>query len=564
MKYILFLLFTMSSVVYGQLTEYELDSLFHKAQIVFGEKTETEHYHKHSGNEDIHKCGLEFFTTIKKNIDAFKPSQRQILNTLLDRPSLDTSIVSPAGHFRVHFDTDGLNAPDYFSNEDHIQSAYAIAEVFDSVYQFEINTLGYPSPPPDKGRGGDDLFDVYILNLGNYYGVTAWEEEVTQGSGTYQTFMQIDNDYDGYFTEGFDGARVTAAHEFHHAIQLGNYVERYGTDAYWYEITSTSMEEFMYDNVNDYYGYFDHYFRNPERAFNRNNVSNLDGYDLCIWNIYLKERFGYDIIKRIWELMPEHKALKAIDLALKDPQYSSSFQDEYHNFGIWCFFTGHRYQPNQYFDEAKNYPVIDPLMTTYVSEIPVAFSVNPASNTYMQFTNITATKKDTLMALISNGDIAQALEDKGVTTSINYTLDKNPIQNGYSISGEYNYQLDAENSALFLMAEFLNNVLPNQGGSSGLLEDYAYPSPYDYRKYQDEVMVFNFSSLIKGEISLNIYTLSMERIYENKYYFVTNGTNKITWNARNNNGEKLDSGVYIYAIKHDAGVTKGKVVIVND
>jgi hypothetical protein len=37
----------------------------------------------------------------------------------------------------------------------------------------------------------------------------------------------------------------------------------------------------------------------------------------------------------------------------------------------------------------------------------------------------------------------------------------------------------------------------------------------------------------------------------------------ITWNALNNSGEKLVSGVYIYVIQNGDEITKGKVVIFN-
>ena len=59
-------------------------------------------------------------------------------------------------------------------------------------------------------------------------------------------------------------------------------------DTFFYEITSTAMEEFVYDSVNDYYAYMPSYFLSPQKAFAEN-----DGYNLAIWNIYLKENFGF-------------------------------------------------------------------------------------------------------------------------------------------------------------------------------------------------------------------------------------------------------------------------------
>ncbi len=41
------------------------------------------------------------------------------------------------------------------------------------------------------------------------------------------------------------------------------------------------------------------YFRNPATPMPLN-----DGYNLAIWNIYLEKRFGFDILKHQWELIP--------------------------------------------------------------------------------------------------------------------------------------------------------------------------------------------------------------------------------------------------------------------
>ena len=66
-----------------------------------------------------------------------------------------------------------------------------------------------------------------------------------------------------FLTKGINAARVTVAHEFHHAIQLGNYSYR-DSDLFFYELTSTSMEEFVFNSVNDYYNYLTDYFYFPQ------------------------------------------------------------------------------------------------------------------------------------------------------------------------------------------------------------------------------------------------------------------------------------------------------------
>ncbi len=122
----------------------------------------------------------------------------------------------------------------------------------------KLDFLGYLPPPSDNGEGGDNLYDIYVNDFTGLilYGQTKFD---FSDGGTGPSFMEIENDFSSYPTKGINAARVTAAHEFHHAIQLGSYIYR-ASDLYFYEITSTSMEEFVYDSVNDYYNYLENYF----------------------------------------------------------------------------------------------------------------------------------------------------------------------------------------------------------------------------------------------------------------------------------------------------------------
>src|SRR3972149_3832937 len=146
----------------------------------------------------------------------------------------------------------------------------------DSAYNFEVDYLGYPAPPSDNGMGGDNLYDIYIINLGGgLYGYTESEDDL--GGQKYTSFMVVDNDYAGYYSTGINGARVTLAHEFHHSIQMGNYILRF-----------------------DYTFYMSHYFNNTGKLFSQFIPLSSDGYDLAIWNLYIKENFDFSIIKRQW------------------------------------------------------------------------------------------------------------------------------------------------------------------------------------------------------------------------------------------------------------------------
>ncbi|MHA2101084.1 MAG: MXAN_6640 family putative metalloprotease, partial [Candidatus Kariarchaeaceae archaeon] len=265
-------------------------------------------------DENYEKCGLGLVASLVLNFERLTEEQQLILKPLLQRPTTDVSFVTPNGFFRVHYDTIGFNAPGYDLN--------LLADALDSTYRFEIDFLGYNIPPGDSAvnpdqppgdYGGDNRYDLYIGNLGSgTYGYTRFDElEVEPGSGRFTSYMHIHNSFAGFYSTGINGARVTVAHEFHHAIQGGNYIFRID-DSYFYEITSTAMEEFVFDDVNDYYAYITSYFNNPETA-----LPSTSGYNTATWNIFLQQHFDdYDIIKRQWELMPSTRAMNAISISL--------------------------------------------------------------------------------------------------------------------------------------------------------------------------------------------------------------------------------------------------------
>ena len=104
------------------------------------------------------KCGFGLVAGAQSHFNDFNFEQQNIIQDILSRPDRETSIVSPSGIFRIHYDTTGVHTPDYFNGiENTIQlSVDSLAIALDSSYNFEINKLGYDAPPSDGTDGGDD------------------------------------------------------------------------------------------------------------------------------------------------------------------------------------------------------------------------------------------------------------------------------------------------------------------------------------------------------------------------------------------------------------------------
>ncbi len=503
------------------------------------------------------KCLFSEILALKNNFDELTEKQKEGITKILSRPSTQTSVVSPSGRFRIHYDTTGYSAPSYSVEE--------AAAAIDYVYDYETGYLGYPPAPSDNGAGGDDKYDIYIANLGNVYGMTIPETDITSNTST--SFIQMDNDFFNFNTEGLDAAKVTLAHEYHHAIQLGNYQSQ-SSDRFYYEITSTAMEDFVYDDIDDYIAYMINYFRYPERTFSQTRGA---GYDLAVWNIYLKEKFdaasdttGFHIIKRSWEMMRGRRALSAIAGALEEA--GSSFQKELNEFGMWTYFTNYRAKEGEYFKDAALYPVISPLVKNFYSPPEGSFSVSvfPTSNNFLVIIDESTGLSDTLVSVVTNGDVAKGIAKPEETLSLNYAL-YSTAQNGAReiIKDRYYSLISVADEEMFLESDIFNNQPAGSASGKTLEIDYAYPQPFKYSDVSNLRIPVAPNTL--NEAELYIYSLNMELVYSaRKQINSASGKIVLLWDGLDSSGKKLPSGVYFYATDSQGTVKKGKFIIVND
>ena len=548
------ILILLSGKIYSQ----NLDSLFN-AFINSRNQTElsplpSEISGGHSHILTNEKCGFGLSAIVRENFQNFSVEQQRILKQMFSRPGMDTSIVSPSGKFRIHFDRYGNNRPNY-SGINIPQGADTVgimmdslAAAFDYSYNYEINILGYNIPPTDNGDGGDDLYDIYVQNLGNgNYGSTDFDA----GSSTKNlpSYIYIDNDFIGsYNSFGIDAARATAAHEFHHMIQVGGYIYSTG-DLYYHETSSTAMEEFAYDYVNDYYAYMPGYFNNISRRF-----SSGSGYDFAIWNIYLEKRFGHNILKRIWEIMATDKsALNAISISVFE--FSSTFKDELNFFGQQIFFTNYRSTANTIFDEAENYPLVK-LSTPYPGSTTINHNSNLAANNYFLFAVSKGDYTDSLISIVTNSDINN-------NVSFEYSFLTSPESGASKIVNNYYYKLNSNNPGMVKASNIFNNEPIIGDIEKGEIE-FPYPQPFSYAKKEHEYIFIPVTQNETGQAFLNIYSISMDLKYSGMLNIISGNKISLMWNGYDKNNAKLPTGVYIYVTKSGDEIKKGKLVIYNE
>jgi len=336
------------------------------------------------------------------------------------RPNLDLVYDSPSGYFKIHYTKTGPDAvyqPNVDSDLDGVPNfVESTALIADSVHNHIINTLGYPEPPSDGfyNGGGDDKYDIYLMNLdGQAYGLD-YPDSAYIGPGLKQStsFIVMDNDYYEFYVwdsnnqpdslyknRPLDAIRVTTAHEFFHAVQFGiDFLESelealgdnvYMMKRYWMEMSAVWMEEEIYDNVNDYYYYLPYFFYFPMTSIQQfNSYSDPHPYGSVVFPIFLSETYGRDIIRDIWLRCGEMGAGPHFLIAAQEKIDSASggtasLASAFRDFALWNFFTGstRAYQaPNDIgYSEKANYSAIpnEAMDNQYIYPALVPSNQNP-------------------------------------------------------------------------------------------------------------------------------------------------------------------------------------------
>ena len=567
MRTIIFFTIILSAVnfVYPQsITKKKLDSLYNKLIFLNSSQFKAKSVPSVESEANFEKCGFGLVSTLIVNINRFTTQQQQNIKKILQKPELQDSLITPNGYFKIHYDAAGINKPSY-DNLAVNECLSLISQTLDSVYNFEIKYLGYPFPNHDQSP-----YDIYITSsTSGSYGYT--QPDVETGAGTFSSYIVVHNNYLNFQTHGINGARVTLAHEFYHAIQIADYIYRYNLDGFFYELSSTAMEDFVYNTINDYYNYLPYYFNNTESAFGCSDCNGGEQeYALAIWNIFLRDRFGnndikngYNLLKRQWQLMPQMRALAAINNSILE--YGSTYRKEFNEFGIWLFYTNYRAVNGLYFKEAANYPLLNIL--NEVGSIPnniINGSAFPTSENYLRFTQKTSTNNfDTLDVIISNSDYRNGIDSLSRQFAYQLSVSYNPTAS----ANNYDATVSSNNNSVWSSTVILNNNIiirdTTNPAPPAVSADYAYPNPFFYSLNNHIEIPTSVNDYRK--VDLDIFTVSMKLVYSINDFAAPGkrGSYVLRWNGRDSKGESLPSGVYIYYTKAGSNTTSGKIVIFN-
>jgi hypothetical protein len=308
-------------------------------------------------SDEIPHCGTPLKHSLQRDWNKLETATQKLLAKQVAAPTLSGQEItqnSPSGRFRIHYTTSGSDA----STLAWVQT---VAQTFDEVAVSYIN-LGWNLAPTVNSAP----YDIYLRELSSLklFGQAEATQSLPSAGfiNAYASFIEIDNNFtEAIYQNTISGSlssaqkalqclQITAAHEYHHAIQYGY---NYFFDIWYAEATSTWHEDELYDGVNQLYNYVNTWFTTSEDS-NKITVTNstlsLDtpvnittgsGYGRWIFNRYLAEQHGTGVVKAAWEKLatinsPDGNSdismVPVLESLLISPAYSSSLRADFFGF----------------------------------------------------------------------------------------------------------------------------------------------------------------------------------------------------------------------------------------
>ncbi|UCC81221.1 MAG: hypothetical protein JSW64_07655 [Candidatus Zixiibacteriota bacterium] len=517
-------------------------------------------------------------------------------------------------HFLIHYDTSGDSAcfePDIDVNpaDGHPDYINDLLDIFEYVWEYEVEFLNYVGPLTDNGRGGDDRLDVYLVNLGS--GVFGFTIPDPDSFNQYQMpgYIEIDNDFAGTHYGGsletvLQAARVTAAHEFFHTVQYAydetefDFIDVNIPATYkpwWLEASSTWMEDIVFDDVNDYLFYLPFFLPFPHMSLGTfsyvwGTVESYHPYGACVWPIYLSEKYGVDIIRRIWEgcaTVQGYNLLNVTDSLMRFR--SSSLEKAFLEFAVWNIKVGEYADPDSSYDEGESFPFPDTSVGIgTLPSIPLEFGgVGPQpEHLGVNYVVINTGYNEGGIGIDFDGEdlTGAGWHVAAAGHRQNYSpwqdLDVDPLSgSGLGEWRDWNLYWDVTlvitvagltpfyDSYNYNGTVWFDSSLRGEGAPPGFKLISAFPSPFVINDPLDEVTIRYSLDLRydRGDIYIWVFDLSGNRVRKIEDVRTDFGAqNGAAWDGKNDNDEYVASGIYILLLEGAGKSSSMKIAVVKN
>jgi hypothetical protein len=321
-------------------------------------------------------------------LDELPPAQRAVGRRILARPTdgigdpgqdgytvPEAPKYCPAAvHVCVHYVavTDDAPPPDDAQPNGVPDYVETTSNVMEEVWTREVVNMHYRAPKSDQlsdNNGGNAKLDVYLADIGDdgIFGYCASDDPNLDKPGYHywdmSAYCVVDNDYDFFqfgFPDPLDALKVTAAHEFFHAVQFAYDI---GEDPWFMEGTATWIEDVVYDDINDNLRYLPSGpIGQPIVPLDRNTGFRI--YGTWIFWRFLTEYFGgatpaYAIVRQAWNkadgsaVGPDRYSTQAAALTVAERTVDGTpwkLRWAFADFAVWNL------RAAKFYDEGASYP----------------------------------------------------------------------------------------------------------------------------------------------------------------------------------------------------------------
>ena len=495
-------------------------------------------------SSQIH-CGFHYELDLLEHYNELSPELQAMAKAARVMSDMQAEYISPAGHFKIQYDTSGSNAVDLTDVSgngipDFVDSAAAI---FDHVWHIEIEMMGFQNPP----NLGNDYYNIFINDQARYgyYGQTYIVN--IDDPENIQSYIEIDKSFtsDKFYTKGLNALRVTAAHEFNHALQIG-YNFHLSSDRFFMEMTSTWLEDFLYPDVNDYYAYLPVFFSSIN-SIRFDSAISFYPYANSIYLHMLTRKFSPQIVVDVWDKINKFSAMPALEEVISEK--GASWDETQNEYAVWLYYTGDRAIAGLFFPDAARYPMI-----TFPDKRNLDFTENFGFDVEVdkrgyKFYQIRGLQNIRYMAKVSSNS------SKGIYTHVN-------AQNLPEASKRFNQQqavnFDSQDSIVVVITNPDTSVDIYYTLNSDTTQPFLVgPNPVILDGSDNQEMNF-YNVPPQGEIFIfSVNGKSLQKIVSD---FPAKST--VSWDMRDYNNNLLSSGVYFYIVKSADFEKKGKFAVI--
>ncbi len=495
---------------------------------------------------------------------------------ILSRPANQHSWDVPGGVFKIHYDTEGpytvYNVGEDIDPPDGIPDyVNRIGDYLSIAHEAFINDFGFDTPPSDGSEGGDQLYDIYITNVP---ALTTPEYLSFQypGREAYTSYIQLGFDMrtPRYPDDPLPFLKVSAAHEYFHAVQFAYRVYSSDVTPWWFESSAGWAEEAVFDSINDVYFKLHYYLPDLHKSLYQSQ--GFFTYGSWLFSEFLAERHGNSVIRKCWEKYASFDlAVDAIDLTLDEMDIE--FNDEYTSHILWNYFTGGNFAPG-FYEEGEDFQE-----SVYEAAVHWSFPVDWVSNpvpqenlsgAYIVFQNTTLGNGSLIIEYLNPTPdkhsvvIASVRPDLGM--QFNIYLIQNYIINTFVVEDFKGCE------KVIMMPVWLYEGAPNSGvtsysysahidsaavgiANSGAINPSrfelisAFPNPFN------GAVQISFSSPIDTDYKAAIYNISGSKVYEAKIQ-ASAGLNNFTWTP----SKDVASGIHFFEISKSDNSINGKFI----